>query len=287
MRPLWGCAASVSESSRLFGDLVGRLALLRELRWVRRATRSVIVHDSRWVRGLPPWLVVPQLCRPVKGKLTRPPNLTIVVAHNHGRETVMERSLRYVGIRDYAVARVPAALPWKNTRKIIAVLDLLRSAPEPTEFALFCDADDCVIRDDPRKAVALLERNDCELLFSNTYANKTYRYMPEVAAWVERTAPAEAVGGRYLNSGVYVGRWDTIIEVLSAASEYVITDHDHGVPTPVVRRKDGSVQVTDRFPHGIDNDQTIMRYLQRRFHPRVKVDFEFRLALRGPPLNAR
>jgi hypothetical protein len=258
-----------------------RLALLRELRWVRRETRSVIVHDDRWIRKLPPWLVVPQLCRRVKGKLTCPSNLTIILAHNRPGETVMARSLRYVGIRDFSVARVPPDLPWKNTRKITAVLDHLRRASEPTEFVLFCDADDCVIRGDPRAAVALLERNECELLFSNTHANETYRYMPEVAAWVARTAPADAGDARYLNSGVYVGRWDAVAEFLDAVSEYVPRDDDRDGPTPTVRRGDGQVEATDRFPYGIENDQTIMRYLQPRFHPRAKVDFESRLALRG------
>jgi hypothetical protein len=65
----------------------------------------------------------------------------------------MEKSLRYVGIENFTVLRPPINGPWVHTVKISAVSSYLKSGACKTEYLLFCDSDDAVLRDDPKKAI--------------------------------------------------------------------------------------------------------------------------------------
>ena len=50
--------------------------LARRGRW-----NQLVIHDRKF-RGMPPFISVPLLCGQVKGRLTCPPELTILLIHN-------------------------------------------------------------------------------------------------------------------------------------------------------------------------------------------------------------
>jgi hypothetical protein len=162
------------------------------------------------------------------------------------------------------------------------VLDYLRSGACATEYVLAADCDDALMRDDPARAVALLQAADCEMLVSST-AYARYRNMPDVKAQTISFAPPELAAERkpriHLNAGVYIARTAFLVEYLTEAAKYV-TDNDlpSGALTDMT-----DAEVLARlpdFPVGIGSDQTIMRYLFPRFYPRMKIDYGGKLARR-------
>jgi hypothetical protein len=254
---------------------------VRTLLRFRREAGSVLVHDRVLKHRFPADLALRVLCGPARGRHPMPADLTIVVSHDYGEESLMERSVRYVTGSPCALAPIPRSDRWRFTEKVTALQRFLQTA-KATEFVLFADANDCVLRDDPRRAVSLLLASDARLLFSGTHSAHLYRHMPEVEAWARSVAPADAPGGRFLNSGVFVGDWFFVRAFVDAAAEYVVSQDAPDAPRPTVRNeKNGTIQATDRFPYGIENDQTLYRYLQPRFHPEVKVDYRGLLAARG------
>lgn len=266
-------------SSKRFKHTLDGLRRIPEMLEVRRNAKAVMIHDSRWVARLPVWASIPLLCGRVKGRLTKPPELTIALCHNRPYRTALETSLDYVGGIACEVGQVPTEPPWKHTHKILGLLDVMRRKPR-TEYILYSDSDDAVLRNDPQFAIDLLDEYDCDMLFSSSYSNRTYKYMPEVERWLDTVSPAESPGGRYLCAGVFMGRWDFVQTVLEEATQY-ICDGDVDDAPRVLERHRGMVQNTDRFPFGVDNDQTLFRYLHPQFHPRIRVDTQSRLALRS------
>jgi hypothetical protein len=145
---------------------------------------------------------------------------------------------------------------------------------------LFLDADDVVLRDGPERAIALLAQEDCELLLSGTSFEAGYECMPDVKRWADRVASGHASNDRYINSGVYIGRTSFLREVLDAAKDF-ITERDFTREEYRSARRDGTLcERLPEFPKGIGSDQVILRYLHPRFYPRMKIDYEARLALR-------
>lgn len=87
---------------------------------------------------------------------------------------IMELSLRYVGITDYHVLKLKASEPWRQTKKISIVLNDLKSAGCKTDYILYCDSNDAVLRGNPAKAIRDLEEENCDLLFSRTKSKDNY-----------------------------------------------------------------------------------------------------------------
>lgn len=242
---------------------------------------AVLIHASG-IKLLPPNLVVWLACRRVRRKLTKPDDLTIVLVHNRPYETLMERSLRYAGGLPFEVARLPAEEPWNNACKITEMLRLLESSERKTRYVMYCDADDCILRNDPQLALDLLEEYGCRLLFSGTASTFQNRLMPEIGHWLELHPPEGAGSRRYLNAGVWLGEWDFVVEFLREAAIYV--SGEAVSPQELIDRLDEGTlsEVPRSFPTGVSSDQTIFRYMQPRFHPELRVDHSGRLALRSP-----
>jgi hypothetical protein len=255
---------------------------VKDLLWAcckRRTWEHVIIHRLKLTEN-PPALILPLLCGHVKGKLSCPPDLTILLIHNYDYEPLMEKSLRYVGIDNFTVLRPPINGPWVHTVKISAVLNYIKSGACKTEYLLYCDSNDAVLRDDPRKAIQYLKEENCELLFSKTRSKKIYDFLPDVKVWADRVAKEHGYPGWYINAGVYVARTSFLREVLETAMAYV-TETD--LPGSAFKRlKDtGTIyEYLPDFPKGYGCDQTILRYLHPQFYPRMKIDYQGRLALR-------
>jgi len=255
---------------------------LARLALKRKAYTALVVHDAAITRGLPPKLLVDVLCAPNAGRFRRPDNLTILLVHNRPEKTLMEISLDYLGIHDYTVLRVPRDQPWRHTQRIGAVRDYLRSGACTTEYVLFADCDDALMRDDPARAIELLQAAGCDMLISST-AYARYRNMPDEKARTESFAPQPLRGQSkpriHLNAGVYIARVAFLADYLAEAAKYV-TDND--LPSGALTDM-SDAEVLRRlpdFPRGIGSDQTIMRYLFPRFYPRMKIDYDHALALR-------
>jgi hypothetical protein len=135
-------------------------------------------------------------------------------------------------------------------------------------------------RADPYGFIPLLKEYDCDLLFSTTHHKRGYEFMPQIKQWADQRCKEAGYENFYLNSGVYVGRADFILEVFQAAAAYVTC----GEKAPDKRWRDLCSEATkalSEFPKGVPYDQVILRHLEPRFYPRLKLDYRHRLAVRS------
>jgi hypothetical protein len=251
----------------------GLVALHQRSRWPQ-----LVIHRPSLTR-LPGDFAVPLLCGPVRGRLLRPAELSILLVHDRAKPTIAEQALHYCGIDDYIVVQPPPGTQWRNSLKLRLMADWLARDCD-TDYVLYVDSDDAVIRDQPARAIDYLHEAGADLLFSDTAFVGGYRCMPGVRRWADARARAAGRSACYLNAGVFVGRASFLAEVLDAALACV-TDDDLGRAEFFELMFAG--KLCDRladFPRGSGSDQEILRYLQPRFHPRMQVDYTARLALR-------
>ena len=106
----------------------------------------------------------------------------------------------------------------------------------------------------------------------STHSMDGYNCMPEVKKWADRIS-----GGRmrYLNSGVYIGKTSFVKEMFDMAMEYAIP---HGVTMGGYREYLESKP--EDYPKG-SQDQDIFRYIEPKFYPRMKVDYQNMMAYRS------
>ena len=245
----------------------------------RRQWEHPIIHTRRYT-NLPSWLALPLLCGSAKGKLSCPADLTIVLVHNYQEESILEKSLRYVGIEDFVLLQ-PEDGQWpSNTLKITELKKYLDSGDCPTERILYIDSDDAVVRGDLGKAVEFFEEEDCDLLFSSTIAKKHLDCLPEAKRWADENARENGWERRYLNAGVFIGNKAFLQEILEEVLKFVTNDDLSYAEHETLHRKKIVREVLPDFPKGCGSDQMIFRYLHPRFYPRMKTDFKCRLALR-------
>jgi hypothetical protein len=214
----------------------------------------------------------------MQGRQRKPESLEIITCHDYPSKSLLEKSLDYLGIKGCRILRESFDGPWRNTYKLKWLLHHLERHPGGPDKVLFCDADDAVVVGDISKAMDVFERKKCRLLFMSTSFTGGYACMPEVKRWTDGIRP-----GRYLNSGVYIGRREFIVEVLRAASAY-FTDQDitaqeskslgHGVFNTAL------CQRLPDYPRG-SQDQDILRYLHPQFYPHMQIDYDNELAFRN------
>lgn len=267
---------------RLLPNYIGNvLAIVQAVRKYQKTARQIIVHKQKWIPGLSPYLA-PYLFRlesPVGP--TKPHGLTIVLAHNRKKPTVLERSLLRAGITDYEVARFESGGKWRNVNKITGLIGLLKAMESSTDHVLYIDSDDAVIRDNPLKVLNFLTDYQCEVLFSATRYELGYEHNPVAKKWAQDMALASGWPGWYLNSGVFIGELNTVIELLEAAAPYIVKNEDD---VAEISRKQFLCPLNDgpvKLPDDSNSDQKLFRYLHPQFYPRVKIDYEYKLAYRN------
>ena len=259
---------------------IRRLSALTEVCYKPREEWTCPVVHVRKLAKLSEKIALPLLCGRSKGRLKCPPELTILLIHTYADTPIMEKSLHYVGIDDFVVRKPVLDRPWSSNVKLMELMNFLDSDSCKTEYVLYCDSDDAVLRDDPAKAIRYLEEEDCDLLMSNTNFQGAYECMPEVRQWALQNAREHNSPPQFINAGVFIGRAPFLREVIAASLEYV-TDSDLHREEYWQYCEDGTLR--DRlpdFPRGIGSDQVVLRYLHPRFYPRMKVDYKGRLALR-------
>ena len=259
---------------RRFPPVIVAFALVNRWRW-----DHLVIHTRRYTK-LPERIALPLLCGNTKGKLSCPTDLTIVLVHNYESEPILEKSLRYVGIDNFVVIK-PEGGKWQsNSVKLTELRNYIDRGDCPTDTILYIDSDDAVLRDDPAKAVAYLHDEDCDLLFSSTSGIKHFHYLPECKRWADQLARDHGCKNRYLNTGVFVGKTAFLKEVLDAAADYVTEDDLPTAERTRLSRQGRLLKELPDFPKRCGSDQLVLRFLHRRFHPRIKIDFKGRLALR-------
>ena len=118
----------------------------------------------------------------------------------------------------------------------------------------------------------IFESFKCDALFMSTNSIDGYNCMPKVKRFIDETIKSN---GRYLNSGVYIGKTDFIKEIFEEAIKYAIP---HGVTMDDYR--DYLNSNPKNYPKG-SQDQDIFRYLEPKFYPRLKVDYKNLMAYRN------
>jgi hypothetical protein len=195
-----------------------------------------------------------------------------IISHLSGYSdvSILESNLDYLGI-DLVVLK-DARLPWRNTFKFEMIRNYLNSGKCTTEYFMCCDAIDVIFQDDPQKIIDIFESFDCDCLFMSTRALDGYGCMPEVKRFVDEI---NGNNGRYLNSGIYIGKTSFVKEMFDMAIEYAIP---HGVTMGEYREYLESKPKD--YPRG-SQDQDIFRYIEPKFYPRMKVDYQNLMAYRS------
>jgi hypothetical protein len=247
----------------------------REIESVFHKIPAPIIHNKRLGEILYGLMAqVPKL----RHRYRKPENLDIITCHNYSSKSLLEKSLDYLGIEGYTVLRESFEGPWRNTLKPKWLLNYLERYPCGPDNVLFCDADDAIVVGDAYRVLEVFERKRCKLLFMSTSFEGGYACMPEIKRWADQIHP-----GRYLNSGVYIGRRDYLVTVLRAANAYItandITAEEsrslgHGVfDTKLCKR-------LPDYPRG-SQDQDILRYIHPQFYPDMQIDYDNELAFRN------
>jgi hypothetical protein len=214
----------------------------------------------------------------------KPYNLTITTVRNEGTmedriipslkgyedKSILEANLEYLGIEPLTVLTDPR-LPWRNTFKIEIILDYLNSGKCTTKYFMYCDALDVIFIDKPQKVIDIFKSFNCDALFMSTHSTDGYNCMPEVKKFIDETIKSNK---RYLNSGVYIGKTEFIKELFKEAMNYITP---HGVTMDGYREYLNSNP--KNYPQG-SQDQDIFRFLEPKFYPRLKVDYENKIAYR-------
>ena len=131
---------------------------------------------------------------------------------------------------------------------------------------------DVIFIDNPTKVIDIFESFNCDALFMSTNSLDGYNCMPEVH---NKILQINNSNGRYLNSGVYIGKTSFIKEVIESAISYA---HPPGVTMDEYRDYLNSNPID--YPKG-SQDQDIFRFLEPQFYPRLRVDYDNKMAYRG------
>ena len=237
-----------------------------------------IIHDRHIVKQ-----AMEQLIQSGPVQFEKPGDLTIVTCRNEGtlsdriiphlsgyeEQSILERNMEYLGM-DLVVLR-DARLPWRNTFKFEMLHNYLNSEKCTTEYFMCLDAIDVIWVDEPQKVMDIFKSFDCDALFMSTHSTDGYSCMPEIKKWVDTINKL----GRYLNSGVYIGKTSFIKEMIEETMKYAIP---HGVT--MGEYHEWLKTNPKDYPKG-SQDQDIFRYIEKKFYPRLKVDYDNRMAFRS------
>lgn len=206
-----------------------------------------------------------------------PENLTIISYHNYNEKPVFEQNMDHLGIsyKSYKVNET-----YYHTMKIEFMYNQIKNNKIDTEYVLVCDTDDVIFIDDPQKTVNIFNEYECDILFMST--NWDYPYdiaMPTQKEWVNKTMKQS----RYLNGGVWIAKTKNILDILERVMEFIPEDKNEllGVEEyKQLRKKKRINEVLTKFPRG-SHDQDIFRFIEPEFYPRLKVDYNNKLAWRN------
>lgn len=265
---------------RLIEKNIRRFKVLIQPLYMKGEELTCPAIHIRKLTNLPPAIALPLLCGHSKGKLRCPSDLTIVLIHNYKEEPIVEKSLRYVGIDNFVVLRPKVDGAWKMAIKMLELKKYLESGACKTKYIFYIDSDDAVLRGDPVKAIGYLKEAECSFLLADTGWESGYECMPDIRRWADRTAREHGRSHAYINAGVFIAETQFLLEVVNASMEYISDDDLSSEEYWRILDEGTLCEHLPEFPMGIGCDQEILRYLNPRFYPRMKVDYKGRLSIR-------
>jgi len=239
---------------------------------------SPVIHDRHIVKNYYENMVFNNTH---KNKFRNPDDLTIITCRNLGsmedriidslsgyeHKSILECNLEYLGIDDLVVL-YDDRLPWRNTFKFEMISNYLKQCT--TKYIMYCDAIDVIFIDDPNKVVDIFKQHNCKMLFMSSTSTDGYSCMPDILTWANSNHSS-----RYLNSGVWIGETEFVKKVFVEATKYITP---HG--TTMDMYSEYLKSNPGNFPIGAQ-DQDIFRYIEPKFYPDLKVDYENKLAFRS------
>ena len=240
------------------------------------------VHNC-YITQLP--FAIQLICKPLKGKIKNHPNLLILSNDNFKKKPITQKCCEYLGIKNYY--RIPSTHtgPWRHNAKIVDLQCYLSSLQSLPEFILYVDSDDVIFRDDPRRAIEILNVEGCKILFGGVTYPGAYDLLPEAKAAVEMEAKRRQASPLYIDAGVFIAESKFLLKILTEALQY-IDENDISAATYKEWYRNGTLceklsKHPKGYPYGSGCDQEIMRFLQFKYPNEMKVDFFNKMAMRG------
>lgn len=286
VRPKYKIMIYLSNIRKIFRQLVSIWIILR----YGKNWNSIVVHRRRITDGIPSWIALYLISGKLKNKLKDVENTTICLIHNYNEPQIAEKSIAFTGLKKFNLYKPieKRGKPWAHTQKVTYLLNYLKSEKLNSDYILYVDSNDVIIRDDPDKLPDILDEEQCDALFTITSGAAGYSRMPEATRWMNTYTAKNGFDRVYPNMGVFGGKASTLVEVFEKMSDY-ITDND--IPAAELKPYYRNGTLTHELPHfpmGLGCDQTILVCIFRHFYPRIKLDFNARLApFRGPGLSRK
>jgi len=232
----------------------------------RLKTTAPVIHDSQLAHRMQLWM---EHEGSLKFAFQMPEGLSIFTAHNYDNKSLLERNLDFLGIHNYDVIKINMK-PWNHTLRVKWFLDYLQNQCQ-TDLVLYADADDVILRSDPSKLIADFKSFNADIIYNSTSYVHGYICMPDVLQWANRVHPK-----RYLNGGVFLGKKSTLITFFSEFLEYVVDS-----PPSAKYFYENEVLFKYEFPKGVGCDQPILRFLDPKYYPMLKIDSQNKLFWRN------
>lgn len=215
-------------------------------------------------------------------KFKKPPNLAILVTHNFKKRSLFELNLDFLGIKDYVILNDPDITEWNHIYKHKWILEYLKSHKFKEEIILYCDADDCILIEDPQKIIEIFLDYDCDLLFMSTnwdfgYPTKDSRIWATIHNGTNK---------RHLNAGVYIGKKAFLInfleDLLNIIEAIQLKKHPiwKSISDYYNKKFKYSYSTKSTPPNLKIQDQNIIRYMHPKY-PQIKIDISNKLAYRN------
>ena len=217
-------------------------------------------------------------------KFSRPNNLAIITAHNYIHKSLFEKSLEHFGVYDYICLHHPEIKDWNHKLKLFWLLSYLKTDNCKEDLVLFCDANDCILIDDPSKIIQIFKEYSCKMLFMSTKMKRGYPDKKSLS-FAKKHNKSSSKKTRHLNSGVFVGERRFIIHVLEDLIQIIneIDDNTHPITKSIVNYydKESSSCPASTYDKIYIPDQNIFRYLYPKYYPDMKIDLDNKLAFRN------
>lgn len=213
----------------------------------------------------------------LKGSFKTPEDLTIISYHNYKNKPLFERNMDFLGLEYLSIK---ADTPYYFSKKTELIYSMVKNGEIKTKYVLICDSDDVIFTKDPKDMVEVFETFGCDILFCSTdwdFVRKTTydknKYsdgfsqdlvMKEQKDWVNTVLKQN----KYINCGAYIFKTNSILDILEENIKYINYDD----------------KLELDFPYG-NSDQTIYRWLEPKFYPRIKVDYDNKLFTHNMPKN--
>jgi hypothetical protein len=216
----------------------------------------------------------------IKGTFKKPENLTIISYHNYKNKPLFERNMDFLGI-DYV--SIKAETPYFFSKKTELLYSMIKEKLIKTEYVLICDSDDVIFVKNPKNIVEDFKKFNCDILFCptnwdfvrkttyNENKNSLNKYsdgfpqdlvMKEQKNWVDNVINRK----KYINCGIYMFNTNNVLDIFEECIKYI----SYNDPS------------TFEIPYG-NSDQTIFRWIEPKFYPRIKVDSKSKLFTNNMP----